>query len=479
MPVPQLVALNTFTRWAGELIVKLVWFVFFILIARFLGDERFGYFTYALALSSFFVTFTDLGTNTFAVKIISQSAEKANSVISDILSIKFVLSLLVLAVFAVVAWLNVQTREYYLFILLICLALTISAFLDVYNSYYRGISKMYYETGLMIVWRLLLAVIGTVALYVLNAGMYGLAVALVAGAVIACIFAVVFTASKLGLRLIKPEFRNWYGIIVSAFPLGVIMILGAAYFKLNVVLLGWLRHATEVGWYGAAFRFVEGLMFMPSVFMAAVLPFIIKYFAGEQEKYSRAFTKSLLFMLSVALPMAVGMFLLSKQIILVFYGVKFVNAHIALQIMAGILFVFFMNELALYYLISANNEKLVVRNMLICAGVYLPSCFVMISLWGYLGAAAALLGAQIVLLIMNYVLLSKNVKITIDKKQITGILWAILIMFFVVRLLQLSGVHVLINVGISSIAYFGMIYFFKVFENEVKMLTELLWKKLV
>lgn len=173
---------NAALRWSGEILIKLLWFMFFIILARQLGANEFGYFNYAFSFASMLTVFTDLGTNLLIVKTISKNESVTHYYLTNVIFLKIILSLAVFIV--IIAYANVAA-EPPLVLVLISLSLLISAFLDPLNSVFRAYGKMYYETSVMLLWRILIVGISLFGLYWLNFRLLGISISFIVAGVIA------------------------------------------------------------------------------------------------------------------------------------------------------------------------------------------------------------------------------------------------------------------------------------------------------
>jgi O-antigen/teichoic acid export membrane protein len=91
---------NSFFGIASEAIGGALLFIVFIFIARFLGSEQFGVFSYILAFVGLFQLIADFGLTNVIVREISRAKENAAHIMGAIIPLAWLFSLLIFGVIA-------------------------------------------------------------------------------------------------------------------------------------------------------------------------------------------------------------------------------------------------------------------------------------------------------------------------------------------------------------------------------------------
>src|SRR5207237_1210207 len=81
-----------------------------------------------------------------------------------------------------------------------------------------------------------------------------LAVALAVNAVMLVVARALAGAVESSAAAVTPRMRS---MLVQAFPVGLLMAAFALYYRIDMMILQWLRGPAEVGLYAAAYRFVD------------------------------------------------------------------------------------------------------------------------------------------------------------------------------------------------------------------------------
>jgi O-antigen/teichoic acid export membrane protein len=151
-----------------------------------------------------------------------------------------------------------------------------------------------------------------------------------------------------------------------------------------------MADATVLGWYGAAYRLFDTLVFLPTIIASAILfPILSQLSVQSRPALQRAMSKGLDLILIVGIPISVGLFTLAEPIIrLIYRQPEFVQAVPALQWLAVGLLLLYINSILSVTLVSLNEE----RKMTLVAGLALvfnlALNLALIPLFQHVGAAA-------------------------------------------------------------------------------------------
>ena len=64
----------------------------------------------------------------------------------------------------------------------------------------------------------------------------------------------------------------WRPVVEAAVPLGVASVFMALYYRLDILILAWLKEAEDVGQYGVAYRFLDAFSILPAITMTVLSP---------------------------------------------------------------------------------------------------------------------------------------------------------------------------------------------------------------
>ena len=124
-------------------------------------------------------------------------------------------------------------------------------------------------------------------------------------------------------------------LVKDGFPYFLWSIFGTIYYRIDSVMLAVYSPEAVVGWYGASYRFLDILSFIPSIFSISLLPVMTKLQQDTGNLLNRTTQKSIDFILIAVYPISILLFALSPKIIQFFYGLAgYTPSIINLQIFA-------------------------------------------------------------------------------------------------------------------------------------------------
>lgn len=175
-----------------------------------------------------------------------------------------------------------------------------------------------------------------------------------------------------------------------------------------VLLLSKLLSERAVGLFSAA---QQPLIPMALVYMAlawTVFPVLCRKFSTGLSDFSHVGHRLIEVMMVLALPAAVGLFLLSDSVLLVLYAdVDFLNATVVLRILVWGTILRATTAALGQILIAANCERMTLRITLVNIAVLLVLGIVLINAMGLTGAAVAMVGTRLMNLILHMVFVWK------------------------------------------------------------------------
>lgn len=396
---PSRIAKNTAYLTIAFTAQKILSFVYFAFIARFIGNDEtgIGKYVFALSFTTIFGMFIDFGMQPVLIREIAREKAKAKSFLSVNLTAKIILGFLAYAAAVIAIGISGKdslTRELVALtgIIMILDSLSLSLF-----AVFRGFQDLRYEAIATVAGKIIAIAVGAAALY-LGFGLRMLIVSVLCSSSFIFAFALYNVIKK--LHIVPRIYFDWAlfkKIIVMAIPFGIAGFLVNFYGYFDTVLLSFLAGDRYVGWYSVANKLTNALQFMPAAFMAAAFPALSAYYASSKELFARTFERAMFYLMILALPVSVGSVLLAGPIISKVYGPVFEASIPALQIlMLGLPFLF-LNFPVGYLLNAANRQTINTINIAIVLGINIVLNFILIPKWNFIGASIASLTSTIIL----------------------------------------------------------------------------------
>lgn len=239
------------------------------------------------------------------------------------------------------------------------------------------------------------------------------------------------------------------------------------YTVLDTTMLGVLKGDATVGLYTAAIK-VERMANTVITSIGVVLIPRLSFYIGqmEQEKVQVLVNKAYNYVFMLSFPAAIGLFLLSDEIIKLFSGSAFVSASLTMRILVPIVIVIpFSVVTNQQTFIPMGKEKLILISTFVGAGTNFILNLILIPLFAENGAAIATVIAEAAVAMVCFL----NVRKYFDIKVICRFVWqywvagiSILIVVVLIRQMELGYViHVLLTISIAFVLYFLILLLMK------------------
>ena len=245
-------------------------------------------------------------------------------------------------------------------------------------------------------------------------------------------------------------------ILKESFPFWFTTIFMSIYFKIDTVMLTFMKDYAATGWYNASYKIIDTLSFLPFVVITAIFPAMSKFHKNNKMLLKILYEKSFYYLTLLALPLGLGATLLADRIILFVYKQSFINSVIVLQILVWALVLIFMNYIMGYLLNSVEKQKLFTLATGLCAVLNVVLNFILIPLYSFIGASIATVITELFNFSMLYYFTSKNgYKINILKMLLKPATVTALMGIFVVYFMRL---HLLLLIPLSILFYFSILF---------------------
>lgn len=449
------VAKNALTPMVLSLLNRVIDMAFAMLYLRLLEPVKAGRYQFATNFIGYFETALLFGLGTLLTREISKNRSQANRYVSNSTALRLILWLLLLPVLAAVVLVYSRysglTPDTVAAIAFFFLALIPSLVSDAFTSVFYANEKMEYPAAITSVTTLLKVSLGTLALLA-GYGFVGMAAStLLVNTVTALIIGGLATRMffRPKVELDPPFARN---MARESLPLMLNSLLSRVFFQVDVLLLKPLRGDAEVGYYGAAYRYIRALDIIPSYFTMAIFPLISRMAESSHDSLKRAYILSVKLLILVALPIAVGTTFLARDLILILAGAQYLpQSMIALQLLVWYMPIGYINSVTHYVLIAINQQRFLTRAFVFGAAFNIVSNLLLIPRFGYAAAAGVTVLSELALFIPFYYCTRKNLT-TLPWLEIFGrpVLAALLM---ALTLFGLRSLSVLLVAPLAGLVY--------------------------
>ncbi|MBI4276557.1 flippase, partial [Candidatus Uhrbacteria bacterium] len=406
---------NTLFISGASIAQKMLSFLYFVFIARTYGVVATGQYFFAVSLSIVFSIFVDLGFSPVLIRETARARAGSAAHLRAILGAKILLSLLGYALLAGMSFFITSDVRVRTLILLAGIVMVLDGWHLALYAVIRGFERLEFESfGVLIAQTTTIVIGGTLIWF--HAPLVWLVVALMAGSL-----AHIFWASGILLRNFSiVPLPQWDGALVQRTlrMAGAFALAGAfakAYTYADAVLLGVLIDHARVGLYSAAYKFTYSFQFLPMAFAASLFPAFSAIAVKTPEMLGKTFTRAMFALLTIALPICFGIFLLADRIILFFYGVAYRDAISVLQILVFTIVFLFLTYPIGSLLNATNRQGIWTTCMGVSMTLNLVLNIVLIPRFTMHGAAIAAIVGQFSLVVMGMIVVARSIPLNGDE----------------------------------------------------------------
>lgn len=456
----QTVAKNTIWLSVSNFGGRLIKAGIIVYAARILGTAGYGVFSYAITLAAFLTLFMDPGVNGILIRDAAKSNDAAQR---EFFSTTFVLKIILLVVgvgiiiFVAPSFSTLPGARAILPI--VALVLAFDTLREFFTSLLRAQERMQWDAGIFLLTNLGILIFGFIFL-ALQTSPGSFAWAYVAGDVMGIMLAV---------WVIRPYFKNLVAyfspqrvlpILNAAWPFAVTGALGGLLTSADILIISWMRSASDVGIYSAAIRIIQVLYLVPAISQTSTLPLFSRLANRDPGRFRTVLERTVKVILLAAIPLAVGGVILGTPIMRLVFGAPYAAGGLAFTVLAAGLLFDFPAAIIASAVFAHNRQKKLIVTSAIGGVANVVFDLLLIPRFGITGSAVATLGA---LVLSNWYLWHMMKKInyfevmpSLGKVAAAGALMAI-----VTGALFAAGVNIIINIGISAIVYFLALYFLR------------------
>jgi len=475
MNTVQRIAKNTSVLLVSQIASYILGFFFIMYTARYLGAAGFGILSFALAFTGIFGVFSDLGLSTLTVREVARDKFLASKYLGNIAVMKIILVVITFGLIALTINLLDYPEQTITVVYLVALSVIFSAFSSMFYSIFKAYEKMEYQSVGHILNSILML---SGALFAISQGfsVVGFASIYFLVSVIVLGYSFVVCVWKFVLPKIEVDFSFWKPTIKEALPFGLTGTFIIIYLWIDSIMLSFMKGDAVVGWYGAAYRLVLVLLFIPIAFNSAIFPIMSQLYISSQNSLRFVYEKVFKYMLIVGFPIGVGTTLLADRIILLIFGAEYAPSIIALQILVWAIVLLFARNAFERLFESINRQIIVTKIFGFCAILNVILNLVLIPKYSYIGAAVTTLFSDFTVLILQFMWSIKigysiNVKEAVNiicKVMIASILMGVFIVWF-------KNLSLLILIPFGAVVYSGVIFLIKGIDRE----DSILFKKMI
>lgn len=268
--------LNFLSLNTSSLFLKLLNFILFLVLVRYLSVPDYGAYNVLWALIGFVNPIADFGTTTFGVTQLATSRVSFN----ELFSFRIVSAAVVAMVAVIVALFGAISPAGLFLIVSVLLANAVSgSFLILMTNK----SKTYLSSLVSALFNVILIAAAALTL-VITRSLTTTIVVIGSGYLLSAVMYIYFIARHYKPLAFLTDWSEWKHIMRYSSLFLLLSFFAGVYFRIDVLLLGWLQGNDAVGIYSAGYKIFEAFLFVASSYTIAASPVIQRLLAADPGK---------------------------------------------------------------------------------------------------------------------------------------------------------------------------------------------------
>ena len=355
-------------------------------LARYLGTDKFGIYSYVISFVGLFQVLATLGLDNFVIKRLVTEPNKKDLLLGTAFALKLIGTFVMISVLLIT--INFTSNDLHTNILILIIASSaIFESFKVIDFYFQSkvLSKFIVYSNIT---SLIISSLIKVYLILTQAPLISfMYVFLIDSFVLALCYIFFFYKNNETLKSWRFKTKLAKQLILESWPLIISSMVVAIYMKIDQVMIKEMLGNSAVGQYGAAVKLSEIWFFIPVVISSSLFPAIINSKNKSIALYNDRLQNLYDLMIYIAVSITIPIVLASDFIVNILYGSQYtLTANILkIHIWSG-LFVF-LGVANSKWLINEKMQKYSMINTSIGAVVNIIGNYILINKMGVIGAA--------------------------------------------------------------------------------------------
>jgi len=361
-----------------------------IWVARYLGPEQFGVFSYVLAFTAIFGGIAKLGLDGIVVRELVNHPEKRDIFLGTAFWLKFVGAIFVMGTMAAIVPFTSNDSVTNSLIFIISAGLLFQSF-EVVDFYFQSqvLAKI---SSICKVIQLALSSIIKIYLVLAEAELTHFVLVTAFDAFsLALSYAIAYKLQKNQAFYNKFDLNVAKSLLKDSWPLFFALICSMLYMKTDQLVIEYYLGFEMLGYYSAALRFYEAWLIIPIVISVSLMPLILNKKNKGERDYLILLSNVYSFLIYLSLAFSLFMLAFGNLVIKYTYGLSYSSMSSSMIILAFVAPVAAIGSMSVRVLIAENLQRYILYRSLIGLVLNLILNFMLIPKFGIEGAATSTL----------------------------------------------------------------------------------------
>jgi O-antigen/teichoic acid export membrane protein len=358
------IAKNTMSQVVGKFITMSVTVAITLLLTRLYGREAYGNFSLMQSIPALLFVVTDFGLNAVAIRHVANKPDKLYHFFVNVLVSRVFLSFILAVFMGLLLQFFPYSEDLTVGIRLgLLLVLTFGLFTStniVFQSLLRyDLSVIGQTAGYLVVLFL------TFFLVSQRASVTWINFAYVIGGLVTFVVNFSLVRKIVPDRIFYIDFPLIKKLFKEAAPLGLMFVFSQMNFKEDALFISlfevpdWLNmdSSSAVGVYSLPYRIFEVSLVIPTFFMNAAYPVLVRHLEEGPEHLRASFKKALLFLFGVGILSGLVGVVFAPLIVGFFGGIEFARSVEVLRILMGGVVVFYLTQPLSWLVVTLGKQK--------------------------------------------------------------------------------------------------------------------------
>jgi len=382
---------NSFLLGLDRISAMATSFIVGVVIARSLGADEFGVYSFSLSILNIFLSIGNAGLSSLLIRDLVLKPEEESTILGSAIGLKFLVSFLSglgIVIFSLMS--GVENKEYLILLILsLTIPLNVISLLEYWFQSKRKIFEyIVYKT--ILIFTFLLLKVWVILQF--ESLIYFSYLHVLYFVTLALTIAIIFKVrSNLSFKQLKID-KEWCSeYLRNGSLLFLSTIVTLLYLKSDVIMVKYLSNLTDVGNYSAATQISELWYIFPTLIMTAYFPSFAKKFKVNSADALEKLQVILQIFLIIAIIISILISLTGKFVITEIFGTEFKAAISVLVVQVWSSIFVFQRIVISKLLVLENLFKFSLISQLVGLCVNIVLNFIMFSHFGIVGIAVATL----------------------------------------------------------------------------------------
>ncbi len=304
--------------------------VFFTLLGQWFEAEGVGVYQTALTFVTFLSVFANFGLSFYLLTELSKDTNDPRHVAGRVYALRLVsvITMTVLGTGYILAFRLDETPLYLWAVLLLGLHEIFLWLGDVFMADFKAHERMHVPALLMVLLKTVSVGLSVAALVIWKDLILAFAAYPLAAGVY---FIAAFLLRSRSFGFPKLEFRGMGAVFAANLPFGVALVLNDALFKQDIFIMDGLAGKEAVGFYSPPLKILFFFMGFSLALQEAIIPALVELWNRDRKEMPVKAAKFLGGLLLLSLPVSAGLFIVAKDLMILWLGEGFIRSVTVLQ----------------------------------------------------------------------------------------------------------------------------------------------------